>query len=203
MAMGGQRQAQAALPPGKETRYPLYRTIDRPRGWSGRVRNMSRPPRFDLRTVGSSFTDYAVPILWSVLSNSRTRIFWLNFPTSQFCRPISSPLFFLLLCCKANLQRCCVAVAHVSDMWYPVLSPLWIWWMVFSAHCNASFADTAEYWCPVIMWFSNMQILAENSPVRNSETRIAGVFRALNVAVYGPGVDSASKEMSTRGISWG
>jgi len=45
MAMGGQGQAQAALPPGKITRYPLYRTMDRTRGWSRRVRNMSRPPR--------------------------------------------------------------------------------------------------------------------------------------------------------------
>jgi len=175
--MGGQRQAQAALPAAKETRYPLYRTVDRPQDWSGRVRNMLRPPRFDIRTfraVGSRFTDYAIPLLWSVLSNSRTRIFWLNFPTSQFCRLISSPQIFLLLRCKASLQRCRVAEAHVSDMWYPVLSHLWIWWMVFSAHCRYSWVMMpCNYTC-----FTIMQISAENSPV--------------NTAVYGPGVDSAS-----------
>jgi len=197
MAMSGQRQAQAALPTGKETRYPLYRTMDRPRGWSGRVRNMSRPPRFDLRTfrtVGSRFTDYDIPVLWSVLSNSRTRSFWLNLPTSQFCWLISSPLIFLLLCSKASLQRCCVAEAHVADMWYPVLSialvnlmkgifrepQCFLWrfgWVMMPSNYT---------------WFTSMQISAENSPVRNSETRIAGVFRAVNIAVYGPGVDSAS-----------
>jgi hypothetical protein len=37
MALGGQRHALAALPPGK-TRYPLYRRLCGPRGHSGRVR---------------------------------------------------------------------------------------------------------------------------------------------------------------------
>ena len=34
--VGGQRHAPAALPPGK-TRYPLYRRLGGPQGWSGRV----------------------------------------------------------------------------------------------------------------------------------------------------------------------
>jgi len=40
--MGGQRQAPAALPPGK-TRYPLYRRLGEPQGRSGRVRKKQRP----------------------------------------------------------------------------------------------------------------------------------------------------------------
>ena len=48
--VGGQRLAPAALPPGK-TRYPLYRRLGRPQGWSGRVRNISPPPEFNPRTV--------------------------------------------------------------------------------------------------------------------------------------------------------
>jgi hypothetical protein len=37
--VGGQRHAPAALPPGK-TRYPLYRELGGPQGWSGRVRKI-------------------------------------------------------------------------------------------------------------------------------------------------------------------
>ena len=38
--MGGQHHAPAASPPGK-TRYPLYRRLGGPQGWSGRVRKIS------------------------------------------------------------------------------------------------------------------------------------------------------------------
>jgi hypothetical protein len=48
--VGGQHHAPAALPPGK-TRYPLYRRLGGPQGRSGRVRKISPPPGFDLRTV--------------------------------------------------------------------------------------------------------------------------------------------------------
>jgi len=41
-------------------------------------------------------------------------------------------------------------------------------------------------------WFTSIQISAEKSQVQNSETRNAGVFHAVNIAVYGLGVDSAS-----------
>jgi hypothetical protein len=44
MGVGGQRHAPAALPPGM-TRYPLYRRLGRPQGWSGRVLNISPPHR--------------------------------------------------------------------------------------------------------------------------------------------------------------
>ena len=61
--MGGQRDTQANLPTGK-TRYPLCRMVGGPQGWSGRVRNVSPPPGFDLRTVQpavSRYTDWTIP----------------------------------------------------------------------------------------------------------------------------------------------
>ena len=42
MRVGGQRHAQAALPPGK-TQYPLYRRLDGPQVRSGRVQKISPP----------------------------------------------------------------------------------------------------------------------------------------------------------------
>jgi hypothetical protein len=56
----GQRHAPAALPPGKETRYPLYRRLGGSQERSGQVRNASLPPGFDPRTVqpaASRYTD--------------------------------------------------------------------------------------------------------------------------------------------------
>jgi hypothetical protein len=50
--------------PGKETWYPLYKRLRRPRGLSGRVRKFSPPPGFDPRIVqpvASRYTEYAVP----------------------------------------------------------------------------------------------------------------------------------------------
>ena len=47
---GGQRHALAALPLGK-TRYPLYRRLGEPQGWSGQVWKISPPMGFDRRTV--------------------------------------------------------------------------------------------------------------------------------------------------------
>ena len=43
--------APTALPPKKETRYPLYRRLDKPQGRSGRVRKILPPPGLDPRTV--------------------------------------------------------------------------------------------------------------------------------------------------------
>jgi hypothetical protein len=64
MRVGGQFHAPAALPPGKETRYPLYRKLGGPQGRSGRVRKISPLPGMDPRTVqpvASRYTDYAIP----------------------------------------------------------------------------------------------------------------------------------------------
>jgi len=63
MGVGGQRHAQAALPPGK-TRYPLYKRLGGSQGRCDRVRKISPPPGFDPRTVqpvASRYTDWAIP----------------------------------------------------------------------------------------------------------------------------------------------
>ena len=60
MGVGGQRHAPAAFSPGK-TRYPLYRRLGGPQGWSGRGQKISPPPGFDPRTVqlvASRYTDW-------------------------------------------------------------------------------------------------------------------------------------------------
>ena len=67
MGVGGQHHAPAALPPGK-IRYPLYRRLVGPQGRSGRVRKISLPPGFDLRTVqpvASRYTDWAIPAAYN------------------------------------------------------------------------------------------------------------------------------------------
>jgi hypothetical protein len=61
--MGGERHASATLTPGK-TRYSLNSRLGGPQGRSGRVRKISLPPVFDLRTVqpvASRYTDCAIP----------------------------------------------------------------------------------------------------------------------------------------------
>jgi hypothetical protein len=49
-AVGGQRHAPTALPPG-ETLYTLYRMLGGPQGRSGRLQKISPPPGFDPRAV--------------------------------------------------------------------------------------------------------------------------------------------------------
>jgi hypothetical protein len=54
-----QRHVPAALPPEK-TRYPLYRKLCGPQGWSGRVRKITPTQGFHPRTVqkvASRYTD--------------------------------------------------------------------------------------------------------------------------------------------------
>jgi len=65
MELAGQRHAQAALPPGKETPYPLYRRLCGPQRQSGRVLKIS-PPGLDPNTVqpvASRYTDCAIAVL--------------------------------------------------------------------------------------------------------------------------------------------
>ena len=60
--VGGQRQAQSALPPGMN-RCPPYRKLGGPQGRSGRVQKISPLHGFDPRTVqpvAIRYTDYAV-----------------------------------------------------------------------------------------------------------------------------------------------
>jgi hypothetical protein len=65
MGLGGQHQATAALPPGKETQYPLYTRSEggRSQARSGRVRKISPPPGIDpwrVQSVATCYTDYAI-----------------------------------------------------------------------------------------------------------------------------------------------
>jgi hypothetical protein len=60
----GQRYAPAALPPRRETQYPLYCSLGGPRSRSGRMRKVSSPSGFDPRTfqpLTGRYTDCAVP----------------------------------------------------------------------------------------------------------------------------------------------
>jgi len=62
MELDGQRQAPAALPPGK-IQNPFYRGLGGFQGRSGRVRKISPLPGFDPRTVhpvASRYTDWAI-----------------------------------------------------------------------------------------------------------------------------------------------
>jgi hypothetical protein len=62
MGVGGQLHGPAALPPGM-TRYPLYRRLGGPQGWSRRMLKISLPPGFDPQTVqpvASRYTDWAI-----------------------------------------------------------------------------------------------------------------------------------------------
>ena len=66
MWVGVQRQASAALPPGK-TRYPLYRRLGVPQGQSGWVQKISTPPGFDpwtVQPVASRYTDCTIPAVY-------------------------------------------------------------------------------------------------------------------------------------------
>jgi len=59
MEMGGQYHVVAALPLGK-IRYPLYRRLDGPQGWSGQVRNVLLPLGFDpwaVHPIASRYTN--------------------------------------------------------------------------------------------------------------------------------------------------
>jgi len=49
--VGGHHHAPAALPPKKESRFPLYRRLGGPQGGSGWVLKISPPPGFDPWTV--------------------------------------------------------------------------------------------------------------------------------------------------------
>ena len=63
MGVSGQCYALATLPPGK-TRYPFYRGLGGPQGWSGLVWKNLLPPGFDpwaIQPVSSRYTDRALP----------------------------------------------------------------------------------------------------------------------------------------------
>jgi hypothetical protein len=80
MRVGGQLYAPAALPPGKETPYQLYRRLGGPQGRSGRVRKISPPPGFDprpVKPVASRYTDYAIQHVAVLKKNTLVFIYCL------------------------------------------------------------------------------------------------------------------------------
>ena len=92
MVVCGQRHAPAALPPGKLTRYPLYRRLGGRQGRYGQVRKISHPPGFDLRTVRtvvSSYTDWAIPapfkpgVLTFSMQWTTLRVWWKLWTPSE------------------------------------------------------------------------------------------------------------------------
>jgi hypothetical protein len=59
---------------------PLYRWLVVPRDWSGQVRKISPPPGYEPRTVqsvGSHYTDYAVPAHVKVKSTKPAEIMYI------------------------------------------------------------------------------------------------------------------------------
>ena len=78
MGVGGQRHAQAALPPGK-TRYSLYRRLGGTQDRSVRVRRISPPPVFELRTVQLVACRYTDIILYGY----RFKVQWNPFITTS------------------------------------------------------------------------------------------------------------------------
>jgi len=67
---GGQLHASASLPPGKESRYPLYRRMGWLQGRAGRVQKILPPPGFDTRT----FKTVASPCLAETCSHSSCQL---------------------------------------------------------------------------------------------------------------------------------
>jgi hypothetical protein len=68
MKVGGQRRAQAALPPGK-SRYPLYSRLGVSQSRFGQVRRISPLPGFDPQTVQAVASRYTV---WAISAVSRS-----------------------------------------------------------------------------------------------------------------------------------
>ena len=123
MRVGGQCQVPAALPPGK-TRYPLYRRLGEPQDRSGRVRKMSPPTGFDLRTVqpvASRYTDWAIPGPTLLQEMLKTISLWIDTFLCARCHvwntPCSSSRGFRR---GANCQRTFVAHAFsgFANTWF-------------------------------------------------------------------------------------
>jgi hypothetical protein len=60
---------------GKETRYPLYRRLGGPQGWSGRMRKILPTSGFDSRTVQPVASPYTQPTFLAVFYISELKMF--------------------------------------------------------------------------------------------------------------------------------
>jgi hypothetical protein len=85
MAGGWSTPSPAALFP-EITQYALYRRLDGPQGWFGRVQEVSPPPGFDLRivqSIASRYTDYAILAHTLLLCVNVIGLFF--FVTQMYC----------------------------------------------------------------------------------------------------------------------
>ena len=81
------------LYPWEKTRYPLYKSLGRPQGLSGRVRKVSPAPGFDPRNVqpvASRYTDWAIPV-----RSNRNRL--------SYCNTLLIPVQYECNCCSFEL----------------------------------------------------------------------------------------------------
>jgi hypothetical protein len=113
MGVGGQLHTPAALPPGM-TRYPLYRRLDRPQGWSGRVLKILPPPVFDPRTfqlVVSHYTDCAILAPRNINALVKLLIHYIYQqmvvpPQQDLLKQATVPsLLQIIMCLQRSLQR--------------------------------------------------------------------------------------------------
>ena len=79
--------------PGKN-RYPLYRRLGEPQGWSGRVRNFSLPKGFDPRNVRSLASRYTVRAIPASRKGLEFRKFWRPAETYRIVIKIRFPILY-------------------------------------------------------------------------------------------------------------
>ena len=104
---GGERSAShpgRSLPPGK-TRYPLYRRLGGPQGWSGQARKISSPLGFDPRTiqpVSSYYTDYDTRLtiyiyIYIYIKDKALSLPWVPASQQKIIRPAKQNYHFFFL----------------------------------------------------------------------------------------------------------
>jgi hypothetical protein len=106
MGVAGHRHALGALRPGKETRHPLYRRLGWPQDRSGEVRNISKPPGFDQRTIHSVASRYdsnamlaRINLVLRILQNIHRQC---NFGKTNFDIFTSQAISFTVICNSIN-----------------------------------------------------------------------------------------------------
>ena len=114
MGVSGQRHATAALTPGKETRYPLYRRFGEPQGRSMWLRKISPSPRFDPRTDQPVASRYNCPLLldYTIALYKCNTIFLIRKLYSRKGNFYSFTLKYLLYSRSQNTQICVATLQH-------------------------------------------------------------------------------------------
>ena len=110
MGIGGQRHAPDALPRAK-TRYPLYRRLTEPQGWSGRVQKTSPPSGFDPRTVqtvASRYTD-----CWLRKSHKLISVIWGSKEGDYKESSITTPYSLVDVNLRSG-EMCCFSLQRIT-----------------------------------------------------------------------------------------